>query len=29
VGNVDLKMICAAENSNKFPKIQVLEQKIS
>jgi len=29
VGDIDLKMISAAENSNKNPKNQVLEGKIS
>jgi hypothetical protein len=29
VGDIDLKMISAGENSNKFPKNQVLEGKIS
>jgi hypothetical protein len=29
VGDIDLKMISAAENSNKFQKTQVLEGKIS
>jgi len=29
VGDIDLKVISAAENSNKFPKNQVLEGKIS
>ncbi len=29
VGDSDLKVISAAENSNKFPKNQVLEGKIS
>jgi hypothetical protein len=29
VGDVDFKVISAAENSNKFPKNQVLEGKIS
>jgi hypothetical protein len=29
VGDIDLKVISAAENSNKFSKNQVLEGKIS
>jgi hypothetical protein len=29
VGDMDLKVISAAENSKKFPKNQVLEGKIS
>jgi hypothetical protein len=29
VGDIDLKVISATENSNKFPKNQVLEGKIS
>jgi hypothetical protein len=29
VGNIDFKVILAIENSNKFPKNQVLEGKIS
>jgi len=29
VGDIDLKMISVAENSNKNPKNQVLEGKIS
>jgi hypothetical protein len=29
VGDIDFKVISAAENSNKFPKNQVLEGKIS
>jgi hypothetical protein len=28
VGDIDFKVISAAENSNKFPKNQVLEGKI-
>jgi hypothetical protein len=27
VGDIDFQMISAAENSNKFPKNQVLEEK--
>jgi hypothetical protein len=29
VGDIDLKVISAAKNSNKFHKFQVLEGKIS
>jgi hypothetical protein len=29
VGDINFKVISAAENSNKFPKNQVLEGKIS
>jgi len=29
VGDIDLKVISAAENSNKFQKNQVLEGKVS
>jgi hypothetical protein len=29
VGDIDLKLICAIENSNKFQKYQILEAKIS
>ncbi len=29
MGDIDFKVISAAENSNKFPKNQVLEGKIS
>jgi hypothetical protein len=29
VGDIDFEVISAAENSNKFPKTQVLEGKIS
>jgi hypothetical protein len=29
VGDIDFQMISAAENSNKFPKNQALEGKIS
>jgi hypothetical protein len=29
VGDIDFQVISAAENSNKFQKIQVFERKIS